>query len=65
MASVVASLLEELNDYHNVTGDARAGALISVLYDANESAQTDEYKEQVKSRKEAEAAAAKDKGSDK
>ena len=58
MASVVESLLEELTDYHNVTGDARAGALVSVLYDAAASAKTDNYKDQVESRKTAEKQAA-------
>lgn len=59
MATAVEALYDELRDYHNVTGDARAGALLSVLFDAKESAQTEEYKAQVESRKAAEKAAAK------
>jgi hypothetical protein len=59
MASVVESLYEELRDYHNATGDSRAGALVSVLYDAAESAKTEEHKAQVESRKAAEKEASK------
>lgn len=35
MASV-GTLLKELKDYHDETGDARAGALVSLLYDVEQ-----------------------------